>query len=422
MYMPVQSSAVKGLAMAGVGAVAIATTAPAVVTATLPTLTRDVQLAASPAPGAILGTVLSNQLGNFQLQWPYVREGVVDAPTAVLVAPLTFLGAVGSGASPLAIIGITGGSITQPVSDAWDGIIVTDLEQILPRAQNSLLSTIVAGFNVGESVTGGLPAYLDALVTGRDQVFNAVSQPLSVYPDQQPPLPDTLPEVVAVESVNVLSGVVFGGGELVALGILQAPNDFYQTLAEGGSLGDAVGASAARLEQRVGQGVDVATASIENAVVSIRNAAHGVFPTADAVESEADSSDPEDNSPADDNTLTNSTLASSSRTNSSSTNNAGTNSVASVPTGVLNPPKLAITPPSMPRSGSTTVVRPSFKAVVGSIGTPPRGGNTAPEKALKSPVGRLSSTVSDVGAQVKKVTDGLTKAVTPRDKAKTSAD
>ncbi|WP_157625823.1 hypothetical protein [Mycobacterium sp. 155] len=405
--MPVRSSAVKGLAIAGVGAAAIATTAPAVVTATLPTLTRDVQLAASPAPGAILGTVLSNQLGNFQLQWPYVREGVVDAPTAVLVAPLTFLGAVQSGASPLVIIGVTGGSITQPVSDAWDGIITTDLDQILPRAQNSLLSTIVAGFNVGESVTGGLPAYLEALVTGRNQVFNAVSQPLSDYPDQQPPLPDTLPEVVAVESVNVLSGVVFGGGELVALGILQAPNDFYQTLAEGGSLGDAVGASAARVEQRVGQGVDVATASIENAVVNIRNAKHGIFPTADDVEAEVSSSDSESNTPT---------------TNNASAKNMGTNSVASVPTGVLTPPKLAITPPSAPRSGSTTVVRPSFKAVVGSIGTPPRGGNTAPEKAMKSPVGQLSSTVSGVGAQVKKVTDGLAKAVTPRDKAKTSAD
>ena len=226
-----------------------------------PTVSQEVRLAASPAPGALVGAFLRNQLENCSVICPFIVQGATTVPVAAAAAPLVFVNALTT--QPLLqAIGTAAASVTQPAQDAAEGIITNDLNLVLPRAQRALEVAVVEAFTIGSTALtrpGQLPRTVD---TARNRFLTALNQPLGV-----PTLPSgaTTPlQVAAVRAIEIGSAVAFQAGELLLLGAVRAANTAATTLSRTGSVPATIAATGAS----VASTVTAATTAIRTAVTT----------------------------------------------------------------------------------------------------------------------------------------------------------
>ena len=188
MRARIRSSVIVGVAMIGISALAIAPMAPPPEPHTPPTVSREVQLTAAPALGAIPLAFLRNQFQYCSLICPFAVQGAITVPIAAAQAPATFLGSLASTGSPLKAIGAAAASVTGPANAAVTPLINNDVFLVVPKAFHALDVAIVEAFNVGAAVfTPG--ELVQAVQNGRTNILNALNQP--VGPPTTPTAPRT---------------------------------------------------------------------------------------------------------------------------------------------------------------------------------------------------------------------------------------
>jgi hypothetical protein len=267
----IQSGLVTAVAAVGIGALAVAPTAPPPEAPAPPTEVHDVRLAAAidPPLGAIPLAFIRNQFQYCSVICPYVVQGAVTVPVAVVLTPVTFLGSLQTTGSLLRSIGAAAASVTGAANDAFTPIIENDVYRVVPKAFNNLEVAVVQLFNVGAAVFQP-GEFLEAVQTARAKILAALNQPLP------PPAPtetgaDTLPEVVAAEAIRVFSAVVFQAGELLLLGIVQTADAFAQELAQSGDLGAAFAAGAAQATDTIATAGGIVRDAVDTAATNIRD-------------------------------------------------------------------------------------------------------------------------------------------------------
>lgn len=269
MYARVRSSVLTTIA---VGALVAA--APPARPELPPPIHRDVALTAAPALGAIPLAFLRNQGQYCSLICPYVVQGVVTVPLGVLQAPGAFLDALSAGTLTQAL-GAAAVSITQPANAAAEGIILNDVDHVVPKAFNNLEVAVVQLTDVGAAIL--TPARLPATIsTARQTILDALNQQLP------PPAPTvtgarTLPQVVVVEAIKVSAAVAFEAGELGLLGIVQTADAGAQELARSGDPAAAVTAAAGEAGKVVRQASSIVTDSVDTAVKNVAAAVRDPF-------------------------------------------------------------------------------------------------------------------------------------------------
>jgi hypothetical protein len=268
---------IAGVAVIGINALTIAPTAPPPQPHAPPTVSREVQLTAAPALGAIPLAFIRNQFQYCSLICPFAVQGAVTVPIAAAQAPATFLSSLASTGSPLKAIGAAAASVTGPANAAVTPLINNDVFLVVPKAFHALDVAIVEAFNVGASVQrpGG---FIQAVRTGRTNILNALNQP--VGPPTTPTGATNILQVVAVEAVNVTTAVVFQAGELLLAGAVQIADASAQELAQSGDPVAALAAGAAQARQVVATASAPVVSAVNTAVTNIRNSLHDPFPAA----------------------------------------------------------------------------------------------------------------------------------------------
>ncbi|MHC9293875.1 hypothetical protein ACRCUN_15535 [Mycobacterium sp. LTG2003] len=278
MYARIQSTVLTTVAAAGAAAlVAAPVTAPPELHAP-PLVNAQVQLTASPPLGAIPLAFLRNQVLYCSVICPFVVQGAVTVPLAAIQTPATFLNALAATSSLPRAIGTAAASVTGAANDAAEGIILNDVNRVVPKAFNTLEIAVVQLMRVGSAVF--TPADFPAAVnTARETVLAALNQPL---PGPGVPVPtetgaETLPEVVAVEAIKVTAAVAFQAGELLLLGVVQTVDAGAQELARSGDPLAALSAAAAQATDVVNVASDIVSDSVDTAVTNIRGALDNSF-------------------------------------------------------------------------------------------------------------------------------------------------
>lgn len=242
---------------------------------------HDVRLtAAAPPLGAIPLAFIRNQFQYCSVICPHVVEGLVTVPAALVMAPVTFLGALGATGSPLRAIGAAVGSVTGPAKAAVTGIIENDVYRVVPKAFNNLEVAVVELFNVASAVLRP-DQFLRVLDTARANIFTALNQPLP------PPVPTetgarTLPQVLAVETIRVFAAVAFQAGEILLLGVVRTADAAAQELAVSGDPFAAGAAGAAAAAESLSTAGRIVHDAADTAVTNVRAALANPFPRNDS--------------------------------------------------------------------------------------------------------------------------------------------
>ena len=201
---------------------------------------------AAPGPGGLPVRVVRNQLQYCSLICPFVLQGAATVPQAIGTAPLTFTDALLSSASLVQAAGAAAASVTGTTRAAADPIITNDLSLVLPKAQNALEVSAVELINVG--FAAGDPRQLVRAIDGA-RTNIAVALDRRVGEPAGPTGAVNLPQVVAVEAVNVGSAVAFQATEAGLLDAVEIADNAARTLARTGN----VGRSGFRRCQRYGE-------------------------------------------------------------------------------------------------------------------------------------------------------------------------
>jgi hypothetical protein len=271
----IRSTGIVGVALIGIGALAAAPMAPPPDPHSPPSVSRDVQLTASPALGAIPLAFIRNQFQYCSLICPHAVEGAITVPLAAAQAPATFLGALVSTGSPLQAIGAAAASVTGPANAAVTPLISNDVFLVVPKAFHALDVAVVEAINVGAAaLTPG--EFLQAVQTGRTNILNALNQPVGT------PTTSTgatnIVQVVAVEAINVTTAVAFQAGELVLSGAVQIADASAQELAKSGDPAAALAAGAAEARQVAATASAPVVSAVNTAVTNIQNSLRDPFP------------------------------------------------------------------------------------------------------------------------------------------------
>ncbi|OKH69989.1 hypothetical protein EB74_28760 [Mycobacterium sp. SWH-M5] len=275
MYARAHSAVLSTIAAAGIGAAAVA---PVVVAPPpeldLPRIVHaPIELTASPALGALPLAFLRNQAQYCSVICPFIVQGLVTVPVGAALSPVAFLDSLGTTGSLTRAIGAAAASVTGPANAAAEGIILNDVDRVVPKAFNNLEIAVVQLLRVGAALAD--PATLpDAIDTARQTILDGLNQPL---PGPGVPVPTetgarTLPEVVAVEAIKVAAAVAFQAGELVLLGVVQTADAAAQELARSG---DPVRALSGAVEQAgdvLQTASKIVTDSVQTAATNIHNA------------------------------------------------------------------------------------------------------------------------------------------------------
>jgi hypothetical protein len=278
MRAHIRSSVIAGIATIGIGAVAIAPTAPPPEPHAPPVVSRDVQLmAAGPPLGAIPLAVIRNQFQYCSLICPFAVQLATAVPIAVAQTPVAFLGSLASTGSPLKAIGATAASVTGPANAAVTPLINNDVFLVVPKAFHALDIAIVEGFNVAAAVfTPG--EFVRAVQNGRTNILNALNQP--VGPPTTPTGATNIVQVVSVEAVNVTTAVAFQAGELLLAGVVQIADAAAQELAQTGDPAAALAAGVTETRQVIATASAPVVSAVHTAVANIHNSLHDPFPAA----------------------------------------------------------------------------------------------------------------------------------------------
>ena len=277
MRAHVRSSVIAGIAVAGIGALAIAPMAPPPERHAPPTVVRDVQLTAAPALGAIPLAFIRNQFQYCSLICTFAVQGAISVPIGAAAAPATFLGSLASTGNVFKAIGSAAASVTGPADAAVTPLINNDVFLVVPKAFHALDVAIVEGFNVGGAVfTPG--EFIQAIQNGRTNILDALNQP--VGPPTTPTGATNILQVVSVEAVNVTTAVAFQAGELLLAGAVQITDAAAQELAQSGDPAAALAAGATRAGQVISSATAPVVAAVDTAVTNIRNSLADPFPSA----------------------------------------------------------------------------------------------------------------------------------------------
>lgn len=276
--MRAHSAVLTTVAAAGIGVAAIAP----VVVAPPPELHlarlvhAPVELTASPALGALPLAFLRNQAQYCSVICPSIVQGLVTVPVGAALSPVALLNSLGTTGSLTRAIGAAAASVTGPANAAAEGIILNDVDRVVPKAFNNLEIAVVQLLRVGASLAdpAGLP---DAINTARQTILDGLDQPL---PGPGVPVPTetgarTLPEVVAVEAIKVAAAVAFQAGELVLLGVVQTADAAAQELARSGDPVRALSAAAEQAGDVLQTASKIVTDSVQTAATNIHTALGG---------------------------------------------------------------------------------------------------------------------------------------------------
>ena len=280
MHSHVRSSVIAGVAVAGIGTLAVAPLAPpSPEINSPPTAVHEVRLAAAPAPpplGAVPLAFIRNQFDYCSVICPDVVRLAITVPAGAVLSPAAFLGSLQATGSLTRAIGAAAGSVTGPANAATTPIIRNDLNIVLPKAQRALQVALVQGIRIGEtSVQVG--DVLGAVQTARIEILDALNQPKG--PPTKPTGAQGVFEVTAAEAVNVFSAVVFQAGELLLLGVVQAADDAAQELARSGDPGAALAAGAAKVNAIVNEADGIVVDTVETAAANIRDSFDDPIPS-----------------------------------------------------------------------------------------------------------------------------------------------
>ncbi len=227
-----------------------------------PTVSHQVRLAAAaPPPGALLETLLQDQVQNCSAICPFIIQGAVTIPVAAVRSPLVLVDAL-SKQPPLQAIGTAAASVTQAADDAVEGIITNDLNLVLPQTQRALEVAVVEAFNIGSTLLTAPAQTREAVAAGRSRILTALNQPLG--PPRLPTGATTPLEIAAVRAIEIASAVTFQVPEILLLGAVRAANTAATTLSSTGSIPATISATGASLASTVA----AATTAIRTAVTS----------------------------------------------------------------------------------------------------------------------------------------------------------
>jgi hypothetical protein len=240
-------------------------------------VSREVQLTAAPALGAIPLAFIRNQFQYCSLICPHAVEGAISVPVAVAQAPATFLAAITSTGSPLRALGAVAASVTGPADAAVTPLINNDVFLVVPKAFHALDVAVVEATNVSAAAftPGDL---LQAVQTGRTNILNALNQPVGT--PTTPTGATNIVQVVAVEAINVTTAVAFQAGELALSGAVQIADASAQELARSGDPASALAAGATQARQVAATASAPVVAAVNTAVTNIRNSLQDPFPSA----------------------------------------------------------------------------------------------------------------------------------------------
>jgi hypothetical protein len=276
MPASIRSSVFAGVAMIGIGALAVAPLAPPPQPHVLPTVSREVQLTAAPALGAIPLAFIRNQFQYCSLICPFALQGAITVPLAAVQTPATFLGSLGATGNIFRAVGAAAASVTGPANAAVTPLINNDVFLVVPKAFHALDVAVVEAFNVGAAVlTPG--EFLQAVQTGRTNILNALNQPVGT--PTTPTGATNIFQVVSVEALNVTTAVAFQAGELLLAGVVQVADAAAQELARSGDPAAALAAGATRAGQVIGEASAPVASAVNNAVTNIRQSLADPFPS-----------------------------------------------------------------------------------------------------------------------------------------------
>ncbi|MBA0046310.1 hypothetical protein [Mycobacteroides sp. LB1] len=215
----------------------------------------DVDLTAAsvqPPPGALITQFLANQVQNCSLICPFVVQGAVQVPTAVLLSPGTFVTQLQSGQPLVQALGLTGATVSGAANDVWTGLIRTDLDQVVPRTQFGTEVIAVGLVRIGEAALtqpGQLPGVLGQ---ARSDLFDALTNPPG---PESVPVVHTPLEAAAVRGTEVFWAVAFHSTEQLTLVVTRVPNAFLTTLGSTGNVATAVQATGEAVATTVAESV-----------------------------------------------------------------------------------------------------------------------------------------------------------------------
>jgi hypothetical protein len=201
---------------------------------------------AGPPPGAIPIAFWNNQLLYCSIICPYMIQGLVEVPLAVLGTPGVYADAVESTQSVPRSQGIAAASVTGPANAAMTGMIVNDLTLVLPRAQNTLEVAVVEAMKVADVATdptradrqGAVGAAFD---TGRTRIVDALDQPVRATPPQAA-VPATAAQSQAIAAIEAGSALLFQAPEWLLLGAIEIADAAATEMAAGGDVDAALAA------------------------------------------------------------------------------------------------------------------------------------------------------------------------------------
>ena len=261
--------AATGIAVAGIAALAAAPLAPPPQVLSPRVAAHDVRLAAAAVPpGGLVTSFLGNQLIYCSIICPFLVQGAVTVPVALLQTPGTFVTALQSG-DLLKAIGAAAASVTEAADAAATPAIDRDGTIVAPRAWNALEVGVVGLLNIVPAAAGGLPAVVTAIETARQETFTALNRPLVANPTPTV-TPHGVVQVAVVEGLNVVAAVIFPGFNAILQGGFDTVDDAAQTLARTGDPAKAVAAGATTATGALTEAGSVVADSVVTAVSNIR--------------------------------------------------------------------------------------------------------------------------------------------------------
>jgi hypothetical protein len=276
MRAHIRSCVIAGVAMVGIGALAVAPLAPPPEPHPPPTVSREVQLTAAPDLGAIPLAFIRNQFQYCSLICPFAVQGAITVPIAAAQTPATFVGSLAATGNLFKAIGAAAASVTGPANAAVTPLIDNDVFLVVPKAFHALDVAIVEAFNVGAAVfTPG--EFVQVLQNGRTNILNALNQP--VGPPTTPTGARNILQVISVEAVNVTTAVAFQAGELLLAGIVQVADAAAQELARSGDPAAALAAGATRAGQVIATASAPVASAVNTAVTNISESLADPFPS-----------------------------------------------------------------------------------------------------------------------------------------------
>jgi hypothetical protein len=281
MRSHIRSSVTAGLAMIGISALAIAPIAPMAPPPephAPPTVSREVQLTAAPALGAIPLAFIRNQFEYCSLICPFAVQGAITVPIAAVATPVTFLGSLVSTGSPLKAVGAAAASVTGAANAAVTPLINNDVFLVVPKAFHALDVAVVEAINVVGAAVFTPGQFVDVVQNGRTNILNALNQPVGT--PTTPTGARNIVQVVAVEAINVVTAVAFQAGELLLAGVVQTADAAAQELARSGDPVAALNAGVTRAGQVIREASAPVVAAVNTAVTNISNSLRDPFPAA----------------------------------------------------------------------------------------------------------------------------------------------